>query len=139
MTAKIAILTMVVAVTCCFLRPVEAQVSGSNSNAVWNNLGGGALAERAPGNMVSAGIARANAFQGRAFSRPNITAREDEPDLGTALRIQAIQALFDNLNAVLLAFNNVLRAEGGLSPYIPTPIRPGGVTGGLDLGSIGGS
>jgi hypothetical protein len=132
-TRRIAIVVAVVVVTCGPWVGIAQQPGGTNSNAVWNNTSPGAVAARRPGRLVQAGIARVNEFQAFAFSPPQITAQEDDPDLVTQLKIQVIQTLFDNLNTILLAFNNVIRAEGGLAPFVPTPIRPGGSS------SLGGS
>jgi len=120
--------------------PVQAQQGQpeSGSRAVWNATSPGALAQRSPGNMVSAGAARHVDAQNRAFSRPEITATESIKPV-QQLKIDAIRILFENLNAVLLALDNAIRAQAGFAPYVPNPIRPGG-TGGIDLGSVlGGS
>ena len=138
MARRIAIVVAAAVVTCGVWAAI-AQQSGTNSNAVWNNVRSNAVAERSPGNMVQAGNARVNEFQTYAFSRPQITAQEADPDLVTQLKVQAIQTIFDNLNAVLLAFNQVIRSEGGLAPYVPTPIRPSSSSlggSGFDISSL---
>jgi hypothetical protein len=104
---------------------VAAQDAGeSNPNLVWNATSAGALATRSPGRMIDAGIARYNDAQARAFSRPNITEVDDEPGLKKQIKIVFIETLFQNLNALLLAYNNMIRAEAGFPPFVPTPITP---------------
>jgi len=92
--------------------------------------------------MVSGGAARHADAQNRAFSRPEITQTEEPTKPVTQLKVDALRILFENLNAVLLALDNAIRAQAGFSPYVPSPIRPDstGSVGGVNLGSIfGGS
>ena len=102
-----------------------AQDAGeSGENLVWNATGAGALSTRRPGRLVDAGIGRYAEARVRASSRPDITQAPDEPNLKKQIKIVFIQTLFQNLNAVLLAFDNVIRAEAGFPPYVPAPITP---------------
>ena len=105
--------------------PAQAQDAGAdNPLLVWNATSAGALATRAPGRMVDAGIGRYNEVRANPLSRPNITEQDDEPSLTKQIKIRFIEEFFTNLNTLLLAFNNMIRAEGGLPPYVPTPITP---------------
>jgi len=132
MVRRIVMLAVAVALMCGPWLAVAQQTGGGNSNAIWNNIGGD-LGSRRPGAMVESALAQINQFQGRAFSRPEITAQEEDPDLVTQLKVSVIQTIFQNLNTVLLAFNNIIRSEGGLSPWVYSPIQPS--TGG-SLGSL---
>lgn len=74
---------------------------------------------RAPGNMVSAGVAQTIDFGNRAFAGTVIT----EAAPGTSIRAETIAAslniLFEQLNLAIVAFHNLLRARAGLSPVLP--------------------
>jgi hypothetical protein len=112
-----------------------------NFNAVWNNTSPSALARRSPGNLVTDGIVRHQENFNRAFSRPEITETERPTKIIHQLKADAIEIIFDNLNAILLAFNAAIRAQGGLDPFIPGQIGgidTGGLPGlgGLDVGSL---
>ena len=90
------------------------------------NVGGGALAARSPGNMVSAGVGRtlAAADFGRAIIE--ITEQPPGPDPKATFLSQAVEEIFSQLNRALLLLENVLRLRAGLEPRVPT-----------DLGSLG--
>ena len=136
MTRQIIILAAGVVLIGTWTGPAQGQ--DTNSNAVWNNANSGFLAERAPGQLVIDATARHNAALAQAYSPPEITATDQDREIVTGLKVAAIQALFDNLNAILLFFDNAIRAQAGFPAYVPNPIRPGGGgVGGLDLGSLG--
>ena len=105
--------------------PAQAQDAGSDNHLlVWNAVSSGARAVRAPGRMVDAGIGRYAEVRANPLARPNITEQDDGPSLTKQIKIPFIEEFFANLNAILLGFNNMIRAEGGLPPYVPTPITP---------------
>lgn len=105
--------------------PAQAQQAGQGDTLlVWNATSVGALGTRRPGRLVDAGIGRYGDARARAFARPSITEQPVDPSPTKQIKIRFIEELFQNLNAVLLAFNNLLRAEGGLPPYTPAPITP---------------
>ncbi|HUU82099.1 MAG TPA: hypothetical protein VM243_01225 [Phycisphaerae bacterium] len=135
MTRRIIILAASVVLIGTWTGPAQGQEA--NSNAVWNNADAGFLAERAPGRLVNDATARHRASLAQAFSPPEITATDQDRAIVTGLKVAAIQALFDNLNALLLFFDNAIRVQAGFPVYVPSPIRPGGGGGGLDLGSLG--
>jgi hypothetical protein len=96
------------------------------------NVGGGALSQRAPGRMVQAGVARAQeavSLPGPAYNitetLPTITPR-------TAFLVTAIQASFAALDQALTFFVDLLFRRAGLPP--PTT---GGTTGGDTGGTTG--
>ncbi|MFQ5489984.1 MAG: hypothetical protein ACE5GE_04615 [Phycisphaerae bacterium] len=135
---------------------VWAQDTGSgaegNPNLIWNATRGGSLGSRSPGRLVSNGRDRHNGFlkgddvRHGAFNRPDITQQPEDPTLSTQLKVQFIQTLFNNLNAALLLFDNLIRAQAGFPPFVPAPITPntsttlttGGTSGSLpDLSNLG--
>ncbi|MHC4064192.1 MAG: hypothetical protein ACYSUI_06775 [Planctomycetota bacterium] len=136
MSKRLVILVIAVTLTGAWLATAQQTQPQAGSNAVWQNARPGGLAQRNPGRLVDSGLARFNAFQASAFTPPEITETSRPTKLFTQIQVQAIQLLFDNLNAVLLALDNAIRAQAGFAPYIPNPIRPAGGAGGLDLGSL---
>ena len=121
------VLVLAAVVVCANALSTMAQEAGSDgSNLVWNATSSAALQTRAPGHLIDAGVARHNEFNARAFSRPEITEQADDtPGLQTRLQIIAIETLFQNLNAALLAFDNLIRAQAGFAPFLGLPITPG--------------
>lgn len=90
------------------------------------NVGGGALANRAPGNMVSAGVARTITAADFGRSIIEITEEPPGPDPKAIFLVEAIEEIFSQLNRALLLFENVLRLRAGLEPRVP-----------IDLSSLG--
>ena len=134
MTRRVTILAAVVVLAGAWTGSAQDQQVEISGNPVWENATAGPLNTRAPGQMVTNGIARHNASLNRAFNWPEITATDRDSELVTQLKVSMIQNLFNNLNAVLLFFDNAIRAQAGFAPYVPNPIRPGGSSG-IDLGS----
>ncbi len=123
MIRKTVLLGVVVILADAGLALGQEQPDGQ-SNLVWNSTSAGALNTRRPGRLTDSAAARHNDALNRGFSRPEIAEQAEGPSLTKQIKIMAIQTLFDNLNAVLLAFNNLIRAQGGLAPFLPTPIVP---------------
>lgn len=134
MTRRVTILAAAVVLVGAWTGSAQDQEAETGSHAVWQNVSAGALNTRAPGQLVTNGIARHNAHLNRAYSWPEITETDRDSEIATQLKVSMIQTLFDNLNAVLLFFDNAIRAQAGFAPYIPSPVRPGGSSG-IDLGS----
>lgn len=109
---------------------------GGNTNAVWRNTGVAALAERAPGNLVTGGIIRHNENFARAFRQPEITQTAEDIKVFTQLKADAIRIIFENFNAMLLVFSNTIRAQGGLGAFVPG--QSSATTGGTSLPGLGG-
>ncbi|MCC7293347.1 MAG: hypothetical protein IT449_14905 [Phycisphaerales bacterium] len=115
-----------------------------------NNARSGRVAARAPGNVVSAGLARARAFITRGQEGTQIDRDASSVPLSpwAQARIESLQILFTNLNLMINALHNTIRAQAGLDPVPPRvpnfPDVGGGSTdggdlgGGFDLGDLGG-
>ena len=92
--------------------------------ASWNTVEGGTVSLRAPGRVVNSALAdyleRRNETLGQARSGPDIT--EPEPGLtpGQDVKIDVIEAVFGELNAMLTLLNEAIRASAGLAPLPPT-------------------
>ena len=98
-----------------------------------DNVNGGALAARSPGNMVSAGVGRALAAADFAKGGIEITETTRPISPRAVFLVDAIEIIFDQLNSALLLFENVLRLRAGLPPLVPQvtpPTTTGSTTGG---------
>ncbi len=100
------------------------QQVNDDSKLVWNSVGSAALQTRRPGQLIDSGVLRHSESQARAFGRPEISESGDTISLPKQIRIIAIQTLFQNLNAALLAFDNLIRAQAGFAPFTGLPITP---------------
>ena len=109
----------------------------------FDNVSGGALAARSPGNMVSAGVGRAQAAAD--FARGGIeiveTSRPTSPR--AVFLVDAIEIIFEQLNLTLLYLGDILRQRAGLPPLVPqvtTPTTPDTTddeaTNGVDAGDV---
>jgi hypothetical protein len=102
--------------------PVDSQAT-----AVWNNASGGAVVGRRPGLRVRQGVTRYRNAQNDAISRirngPTITdtAADRPPEFATQVKAAAIQYIFENLTALIVAYNLQLRTQAGLPPVTPSP------------------
>jgi hypothetical protein len=94
------------------------------------NVGGGALSQRAPGRMVQAGVARAQ--EAVSLPGPTYDITETLPTITrrTAFLVTAIQASFAALNQALTFFEDLLFRRAGL---------PTSTTGGTTDGDTGGT
>ena len=111
--------------------PAAGQQAGTNDPAnvagrtALENVAGGAVGLRSPGNMVQAGVARTvdHIVLGRIGYR-DIT--ETEASRPTSPRAQflsdALEAVFEQLNLAIQYFENLLRVRAGLPPEIPGDI-----------------
>ena len=89
-----------------------------------DNVNGGALAARAPGNMVSAGVGRAIAAGNFARGGIDITATSRPTPIHAVFLSNAAKIIFDKLNSALLLFENALRLRAGLPPLVPQVTPP---------------
>lgn len=102
--------------------PVDPQAT-----AVWNNASGGAVVGRRPALRVRQGVSRYRNAQNDAISRirngPTITdtAADRPTKVATQAKAAAIQYIFDNLTALIVALNLQLRTQAGLPPVSPSP------------------
>lgn len=103
-----------------------------------DNVSGGAIAARAPGNMVNAGVVRAQTAAGFASNGIKIveTTRPTPPH--AVFLSNAIKIIFDQLNSALQLLENVLRLRAGLPPLAPQATPPPTTTGGTTTGSTTG-
>ncbi len=93
----------------------------------FDNVSGGSLALRAPGNMVNAGVARSQAAAD--FARGGIDIVETTKPMSprAVFLVDAIEIIFEQLNRTLLYLGDILRQRAGLPPLIPqvnTPTTP---------------
>ena len=105
-----------------------------------DNVSGGALAARSPGNMVSAGVVRASAAAD--FARGGIEIVETTRPISprAVFLVDAIEIIFNQLNSALLLLENALRLRAGLPPLIPQdvplPSTGNGGSDNVDLGDV---
>ncbi len=116
---------------------VEAQTIIEGQSAL-DNSRGGAIAARAPGNMVNAGLARATAFAASGVNI-EITQTARETSIWAQALADSIATVFNQLNQGIFLFHNLLLARAGRPPVIPTTILPATSGGGSSAGGTGGS
>jgi len=90
---------------------------------------------RAPGNLVSAGVARARAANNSGVQGFEITETDNgDPSFWTEFLTRAIPIVFGQINQAIVLFENLLLARAGQPPSIP-----GGDASGLNLGNLTGA
>lgn len=108
--------------------PAEAQIGtiGPAGQSALTNSSAGAVAFRAPGNLVIAGVARLQ--QQTALAQAPIEITETTPafSIRTQLLVDSINIIFDQLNQAISLFSNLLLARAGLPPNIPLPASVAG-------------
>jgi hypothetical protein len=114
-------LTLGVCLVVTVQTPVRGQVLIAGQTAL-ENASAGALAFRAPGNMVSAGVARALAAADFARTPVEITETIRPVSPRAVFLVDAIEIVFDQVNRALLLLENVLRLRGGFPPALPGTI-----------------
>lgn len=94
-----------------------------NQNAL-DNVSAGALASRSPGNMVGAGVVRAQ--EAADFARGGIEIVETSRPISprATFLVEAIKIVFVQLNRTLLYLGNILLERAGLSPLVPIDVSP---------------
>ena len=92
------------------------------------NVSSGALRDRSPGNMVSAGVGRTLAAADSGRGIIEITEPAPGPDPKAVFLSAAVEEIFAQLNRALLVLENVLRLRAGLEPRVP-----------IDLSDLGGT
>lgn len=113
---------------------VEAQVI-TTPGQVRISSGGAAAGFRAPGNMVSNGVARAKGFTPNPLAIIEITETEPTTSLRAQLLADSISIIFQQVNNAIYVFNNLIRARGGLPLAAPVSVSTtftSQPTGGLD-------
>jgi len=88
-----------------------------------DNVSGGAIRARSPGNMVGAGVVRAK--EAADFARGGIEIVETTTPTSPRAKFlsDAIKIIFDQLNSTLLYLGNILLQRAGLPPVVP-PVTP---------------
>jgi len=109
--------------------PAFAQVMAPGMTPL-EAVSSGAVRSRAPGNMVTAGVAAALALADAARGGVEITETACPTSIRAQLLADSIAAVFEQLNQLLVGFTNLLLARAGLT----TPASP---TGGLEDGAPG--
>jgi hypothetical protein len=94
-----------------------------------DNVNGGALAARSPGNMVSAGVGRAQTAANFAHGGIDITATSRPTPIHAVFLSDAVKIIFNQLNSALLLLENALRLRAGQPPLVPQ-VTPPTTTGG---------
>jgi hypothetical protein len=113
----------------------------TESKAVWENASAAAVAERAPGRMVSGAIGRFQERQDQVFGFPEITepgpgADGDSNPIADQLKLDLLTQIVNDLTLAIVAVNNLFRTGIGLPPDIPnisTAASGSSLTSGLDL------
>lgn len=107
-----------VVVLCFWGSPVMAQIGPPGQSAADNNRAG-AVALRAPGNMVIAGVARLQQQTNLAQAPITITETGREISIRKQLLIDSINIIFEQVNDALSLFGNLLLLRAGRTPTIP--------------------
>ncbi len=101
-----------------------ALILGVSSPAMAQNLqNAGSIGQRLPGELLSAGLVR----QQEAIISPRITPEiTDQAPVQVSPRnqffVDAIQIIFDQLNQAIFLFSNVIRAQLGGTPLLPSVV-----------------
>ena len=118
---KIRLLLVVAALTVVFgwADLALAQDNDAGSKAVQIYSTAGAIRARAPGRMVSAGIARAAEAQDRLLSRPKITQTSRPRDAASQLRSDLTIDLFQGLLPSIVEIFGRIFAQLGIDLSLP--------------------
>ena len=102
--------------------PALAQLGqiGPAGQRALDNSRAGAVAFRAPGNLVSAGVARLQTATALAQAPITITATGPQFSARAQLLAESIRIVFEQLNQAFTLFNNLLLARAGRTPQLPT-------------------
>lgn len=93
-------------------------------NTALENARAGAARGRAPGNMVSAGVAQAQAAANFARAGIEITETSRPTSWRTEFLVDAIETVFEQLNQAIALFSNLLVLRAGGEPGIPVDLSP---------------
>jgi len=89
---------------------------------------------RAPGNLVNTGVARAQGNIILPFGGVEITATERPKTPKAIFLVDALNAIFDQVDTLIFFFDNLLRARAGLPPRLPDTTTPDTTSGGNGRG-----
>ncbi len=113
MVMKCMVVLVVLAVALPAVAFVVASPGGSRENTR-----AGAMATRAPGNMVADGLGRLTDVRPRPLQTIEITETRQTSARNEVIA-EGIQDIFDDLNAMIVALNNAMRLRAGFSPMLP--------------------
>lgn len=116
MTRKVAVAVVAVLT----IGAVDALAQVGANQVVRQNASGGAIRERAPGQLVQAGIARA-VETNNAFLAGVEIVDEYEPSLRAQVISESLQVVFQQVNNAIAAFHNLLLARAGRTPNVLPP------------------
>ncbi len=120
----------------CGLPVAYGQVSPPGRSAQ-ENASSGAVASRAPGNLVTAGVARTLQAADLARAGVEITETERPTSIGDQLLADSIEIVFSQLNQAIVLLENLFLAQVGQPPVIPTNVITGSNgAGASDLGAL---
>ena len=93
---------------------------------VYRAATGDAVAERAPGNMIAAGLSQYAAAREQMDMHPEITGEAGGPSIKSQMFAEMARIVFQQLEYAITAIHNVILIRGGRTPNvlpdtIPTP------------------
>lgn len=99
----------------------QAQIDAGGRTAL-QNVAGGAVRVRSPGKMVIAGVARAQQAITTGLVGVNITETSRPTEPRAQFLVDAIEAIFSQLNQLIVFFEDLLLARAGLPSLIPASL-----------------
>jgi len=115
------------AATICLVSPVVLAQSPPTGQTAAQNSHAGSVHNRAPGLLVSAGVARAMEFANRGRAGVEIVETELPLTPHQQVLITTLETAFDELNQALLALRALLLARAGAPVAVPSSTT-GGIT-----------
>jgi len=112
---------LLAAIALCWSGTAGAQDIIEGGTALENSRGG-AVRERAPGRMVTAGVSRAQEFQNSIRGGIEITEPAPVSSPRSELLAESIAAVFNQINLAIVGFHNLLLARAGRPAVIPESI-----------------
>ncbi len=95
--------------------PASGQVIGQPAQTAGDNVRGGAIRGRNPGQMVQNGVARHSDFADRQ-SLGTVIDAEETLDPFPGLIAEALEIVFGQINDAIAAFRNLLLVRSGQTP-----------------------
>ncbi len=99
----------------------QAQIDAGGRTAL-QNVSGGAVRGRSPGNLVIAGVARAQQAITPGLVGVTITETSRPTEPRAQFLVDAIDAIFSQLNQLIVFFEDLLLARAGLPSRIPASL-----------------
>ena len=111
----------------------QAQIDGGGRTAL-QNVAGGVVRVRSPGKLVIAGVARAQQAITPGFVGVTITETSRPTEPRALFLVDAIEAIFSQLNQLIIFFEDLLLARAGLPSRLSASLFS---SQGLLSGSVG--